>query len=85
MREASTKVGGGLRINRDSAYHRRFALLAAREAGRVLFLFERERPRDGRARRAIEAIRDWGLGRRRLRMAEVRRLALGAHAAARAA
>ena len=50
-----------------------------------MFLFERERPRDGRARRAIEAIREWGLGRRRLRMAEVRRLALGAHAAARAA
>ena len=51
----------------------------------MLPLFERERPRDGRPRAALEAIRAWARGRRSLGMAEVRKLALAAHAAARAA
>lgn len=70
---------------RDSRSHRRFGLLAAVQARRVLSLFERERPRDPRPRAALVAIRAWAQGRRKLGMAEVRRLALGAHAAARAA
>jgi hypothetical protein len=72
-------------VARDSRNHRRLALLAAREAGRVLPIFERECPKDRRPRRAIEAIRSWALGERELGMAEVRRLSLGSHAAAREA
>lgn len=79
------KTGRKSSLERDSRYHRRFALLAAKEAERVLPLFERDRPRDGRPRRAIEAIRAWAQGKRTLGLAEVRKLALGAHAAARAA
>jgi len=66
-------------------YHRRFALLAAIEAKRVLPIFEREHPKDRRPRQAIEAIRAWAQGKRELGMAEVRKLSLGSHAAARAA
>lgn len=65
-------------------YHRRLALLAAQQAARVLSYFEAERPDDLRPRRAIEAIQAWASGRRKLGMADVRKLALGAHAAARA-
>ncbi len=72
-------------LDRNSRYHRRFALLAAVQAERVLPLFEREHPQDSRPRRAIEAIRAWGQGKRELGMAEVRKLSLGSHAAARAA
>jgi len=72
-------------VERNSRNHRRFALLAAREAERVLPLFERERPKDKRPRQAIEAIRAWGQGKRELGMAEVRELSLGSHAAARGA
>jgi hypothetical protein len=72
-------------LERNSRYHRRFALLAAIEAERVLPLFERERPKDPRPRQAIEAILAWAQGKRDLGMAEVRRLSLGSHAAARAA
>lgn len=50
----------------------------------MLPLFEQERPKDPRPRRAIEAIRAWAKGKRKLGMAEVRRLSLGSHAAARA-
>ena len=57
--------------------------MAAREAEKVLPLFEKERPKDGRPRRAIEAIRAWAKGKRELSMKEVRRLALDSHAAAR--
>lgn len=71
-------------LGRESRYHRLFALKAAREAGRVLPLFERERPGDDRPREAIRAITAWARGRRKLGMAEVRALALAAHAAARA-
>jgi hypothetical protein len=73
------------RLDRNSRYHRRFAILAALEAERVLPLFENEHPKDGRPRRAIEVIRAWAQGRHELGMAEVRKLSLGAHAAARAA
>jgi len=69
---------------RDSYYHRLFGLKAAQDAARVLPLFERERPRDPRPRKAIEAIRSWALGMRTLGMREVRTLSLDAHAAARA-
>jgi hypothetical protein len=72
-------------LERGSRYHYRFALLAAREAEKVLPLFEREHPDDPRPRQAITAIREWAEGRRELGMAEVRSLSLGAHAAARAA
>lgn len=74
-----------LSLDRNSRYHRRFALLAALQAQSVLPLFERERPKDRRPRQAIKAIRAWARGRRELGMAEVRKLALGSHAAARAA
>ncbi len=79
------KTGRNPSLERDSRYHRRFALLAAQQAEKVLPLFERERPRDGRPRRAIEAIQAWTQCKRPLGMAEVRKLSLDAHAAARAA
>jgi hypothetical protein len=72
-------------LQRNSRYHRRFALLAAKEAERVLPIFEQERPNDHRPRQAIEAIRAWAQGKRELGMAEVRELSLGSHAAAREA
>ena len=72
-------------VERNSRNHRRFALLAAKEAERLLPIFERERPKDSRPRQAIEAIRAWGQGKRELGMAEVRKLSLGSHAAARQA
>lgn len=72
-------------LDRGSRYHLRFAQIAAMEAGRVLPLFEAEHPVDLRPRLAIDAIREWSEGRRELSMAEVRRLSLDAHAAARAA
>lgn len=68
-------------LERNSRYHRRFALMAAKEAERVLPIFEQERPKDNRPREAIEAIRAWALRKRELGMAEVRRLSLGAHVA----
>lgn len=72
-------------LERTSRYHRRFALLAATQARRVLSLFEREHPKDHRPRQAIAAIEAWARGKRKLGMAEVRRLSLGSHAAARGA
>lgn len=72
-------------MTRNSDYHKIFALKAAAEASRVLPLFEKEHPNDARPRQAIEAIRAWAEGKRELGMAEVRRLSLGAHAAARGA
>ena len=70
---------------RDSYYHRLFGLKAAKEVERVLPIFEKECPSDNRPRQAIEAIRDWAQGKRKLGMAEVRRLSLDSHAAAREA
>ncbi len=72
-------------LDRHSRYHRRFALLAATQAERVLPFFEREHPKDRRPRQAIEAIRGWAQGKRELGMAEVRKLSLGSHTAAREA
>ena len=80
-----SKAKPGPSLERSSRYHRRFALLAAIEAQRVLPLFEAEHSRDARPRQAIEAIRAWAQGKRELGMAEVRKLSLGSHAAARAA
>jgi hypothetical protein len=70
---------------RDSYYHKRFGLKAAKEAGAVLSLFEKERPNDDRPRQAIKSLRDWAEGTRKLGMKEVRKLSLDVHAAARAA
>ena len=70
---------------RDSYYHRLFGLKAAKEAERVLSLFEKECPNDNRPRQAIEAIKAWEQGKRKLRMTEVRKLSLDSHAAAREA
>ncbi len=63
---------------------RLLATWAADCAERVLPLFERAYPHDGRPRQAIEACRAWvrtGV----FRMADIRDAALGAHAAARGA
>ncbi len=68
----------------DRNYHKLFARIAAREAERVLPFFEKERPKDDRPRKAIEAIRAWANGKRTLGMKEVRKLSLDSHAAARA-
>ncbi|MEW6035612.1 MAG: putative immunity protein [Candidatus Micrarchaeota archaeon] len=70
-------------VNRN--YHKLFALIAAKEAGRVLHLFEKERPKDCRPRKAVEAISAWAQGKRELGMKEVRTLSLDSHAAAREA
>lgn len=63
---------------------RTLAVWAADCAGRVIYLFEDSFPDDPRPRQAIEACRTWvqtGV----FRMADVRRIALDAHAAARGA
>jgi hypothetical protein len=78
-------VTAGARVQRETAAHRALALEAARQAESVLALFEREHPDDGRPRAAVEAIRAWAEGRRALDLAEVRRLSLASHAAARSA
>lgn len=72
-------------VERNSRYHKLFALIAAEEAERVLPFFEKEHPKDKRPRLAIEAIRAWADGKRELGMKEVRKLSLDAHAAARGA
>jgi hypothetical protein len=72
-------------VERNSRYHRLLALKAANEAERVLPIFEKESPSDARPRQAIEAIRAWAQGSLELGMAEVRKLSLGSHAAAREA
>lgn len=70
---------------RNWRYHKIFALKAAQEAARVLPIFERMHPTDLRPRHAIEAIRAWAKGERELSMAEVRKLSLDSHTAAREA
>ncbi len=72
------------KLDRGSRYHKLFALMAAREAERVLPLFEKERPKDRRPKKAIDAIRAWAKGKKKLGMKEVRKLSLDSHAAARA-
>lgn len=84
-RGATRKSAPSLSLDRNSRYHRRFALLAAAQAERVLPLFENASPKDRRPRQAIEAIRAWAQGERELGMAAVRKLSLGSHAAARKA
>lgn len=86
MKEKATSKPKDYRdVKRNSRYHRLLALKAAKEAERVLLIFENEHPNDGRPRQAIEAIRAWAQGNRELGMAEVRKLSLGSHAAAREA
>jgi hypothetical protein len=68
---------------RDSYYHKLFGLKAAKEAERVLSIFEKERPNDNRPRHAIEAIKAWAQRKRVLGIKEVRKLSLDSHAAAR--
>ena len=70
---------------RDSYYHKLFALKVAKEAERVLPIFEKENSKDKRPRLAIDAIRAWAQGKRTLGMKEVRKLSLDSHTAAREA
>ena len=67
---------------RDSYYHKLLGLKAAKRVESILPLFEKERPNDKRPRKAIEALRQWSEGTRKLSMSEVRKLSLGSHAAA---
>src|SRR3989344_4185387 len=71
-------------VKRNSSTHREWTLEAAKQAKQVLPFFEKERPDDNRPRQAIEAIRSWSQGKRELGLAEVRKLSLNSHAAARA-
>ena len=70
---------------RDSYYHRQFGLKAASVVERLLPVFERECPGDERPRKAVEGIKAWAMGKRKLGMKQVRSLSLAAHAAARSA
>jgi len=72
-------------ISRNSPEHRALGLESVRLAEQVLPIFEAEHPGDARPREALAALRAWASGERRLSMAEVRRLSLGSHAAARGA
>jgi len=66
----------------DQPDQRVLAVWAADCAERVLPIFEKARPKDGRPRRAIEACRAWvrtGV----FKMADIRGASLAAHAAAR--
>jgi membrane protein involved in colicin uptake len=58
-------------------------LWAADCAEHVLPYFEKERPKDDRPRKAIEAARKWAHGK--IKVGEARRAAFSAHAAARKA
>jgi hypothetical protein len=70
---------------RDTYYHKQFGLKAAKVVERLLPVFERECPGDDRPRKAVEGIKAWAMGKRKLGMKEVRRLSLASHAAARSA
>ena len=61
--------------------HKRLALQAARCAEMVLPLFSGERPDDFRPKAAIDAARRWAAGE--LSVADARKAAFAAHAAAR--
>jgi hypothetical protein len=63
--------------------HRALALAAAESAESVLSRFEEACPSDTRPRQAIEAARAWARGE--MKVAEARRTAFAAHAAARVA
>ena len=68
---------------RDSYYHRLLGLKAAKRVENVLAIFEKERLKDGRPRKAVDAIKAWSEEKRKLGMTEVRKLSLDAHSAAR--
>jgi hypothetical protein len=70
---------------RDTYYHKLLGSKAAKRVERILPLFEKERPHDKRPHQAIEALRAWSEGTRKLSMSEVRKLSLSAHAAAKEA
>lgn len=61
--------------------HKRLALQAAQCAEMTLALFTQERPDDSRPKAAIEAARNWAAGE--LSVADARKAAFAAHAAAR--
>ena len=67
----------------QSTHHKQLALWAADCAERVVGLFEMEHPEDARPREAIQAARLWEIGK--LTIAEARKFAFAAHAAARGA
>lgn len=68
-------------MNVASEEHKQLALQAARCAETVLSLFAQERPDDIRPKVAIEAARQWATGK--LSVADARKAAFAAHAAAR--
>ena len=70
---------------RDSYYHKLFGLKAAVRVESILPLFEKERPNDRRPHQAVEAVKAWAKGKRKLSMSEVRKLSLSSHAAAKEA
>ena len=72
-------------VRRDSRYHRLFGLKAAKEAAKILKIFEKECPNDHAPRLAIQAIQSRAEGKRKLNLKEVRKLSLDAHASARKA
>ena len=51
-----------------------YEVTTARTGEEGLGLFEKENPKDHRPRKAIEAIRAWAQGKRKLGMKEVRKL-----------
>lgn len=83
MLSKSTSESRDSKYWRDTYYHKQFGLKAAGIVEYVLPIFEKECPKDDRPRKAMEAIRSWAQGKRKLGMAEVRKLSLGAHTAAR--
>lgn len=70
-------------IERNSKYHKLFALKAAEHSKKVLSIFEKENPKDKRPRKAIQSIEQWAKGKKELGMKQVRKLSLDSHAAAR--
>ena len=81
---ADAQIGMDIADLANSSEQAASVIWASECAERVLHFFESERPYDDRPRAAIKACRDW----RRIgtfKMSEVRRIALSAHAAARAA
>lgn len=72
MKPKTFTVLGYKSIVRNSPEHTALALKAAREAKRVLPIFEKVHPNDKRPHLAIAALQDWAQGKRTLGMAEVR-------------
>jgi hypothetical protein len=68
-------------MKKDKRDQKLLALWAADCAEHVLTYFEKERPRDDRSRKAIDAARAWAKGK--ITVGDARKAALGAHAAAR--